>query len=320
MSAKRISVALLATTALLWSTLGIYIRLLADDFAILQQVYLRIAFAALFVGVIGVRQIRWYLLAQWHLNDWLLIVVRAAFLYLLGVSMTSVAFINGQYTTISLIKALPMTAVLGFLIFNERVTSKKLFYVSLSFIGAALLVVPDIVEVLSRSPDGEPDATNFGFTTFGYGELMGFLSIICFAFSHGARKWQRADINSWESTFFMFCATVPMMIIASWAAGDAPLVLQNLTSTTVLFALTASALINAIGLIIINYALGHLEIALFNNIIALQPAFGVVVGVLVYQDVITIWEGIGGLVIVASIIGMNRIQTYATDEENRDDK
>ena len=107
----------------------------------------------------------------------------------------------------------------------------------------------------------------------------------------------------------MFCATVPMMVVASWAVGDAPLVIERFTSTTILFALVSSALINAIGLIIINYALGHLEIALFNNLAALQPAFGVVVGVLVYQDVITIWEGLGGLVIVASIIGMNRVQT-----------
>lgn len=279
-----------------WSTLGVYIRILGQHFDIFQQVYLRVTMAAILVAMIGIRRIGWStLLQRMTIQEWRLIVLRTCAMYVLGVSLASVAFIGGEYSTISLIKALPLTAMIGVIIFREKLTQAKLLFVLLAFMGASLLVMPDLL----ASQPGER-------LNFGYFELVGFISAACLAFSNAARKWQRASINNWESTFLMFIVGIPILFIASLVSGETPLIVDKLMVPEVLFAIGMSGLLNAVGLVVINYALGHIEIVLSNNIFALQPVFGVVVGVLLYQDVITIWEILGGLIIVGSLLGMNQ--------------
>ena len=222
MSARNISVLLLVLNSLAWSTLGIYIRVLGEYFPILQQIYLRVILAGALVGLLGMRQIRWRtLLQRVDLRDWLLIIVRTSCMYLLGVGFSAIAYLSGEYSTVSLIKALPMAAIFGLLIFREPTTLLKLLFIFLSFLGALLLLLPEIGTAFSLA------ALNWGWA-----EAMAFLSVTFLAFSYGARKWQKADINNWESTFLMFMAGVPIIIVASWLMGEAPLAVENLCGAT----------------------------------------------------------------------------------------
>ena len=303
MSPRNLSILLLVVNALAWSTLGVYIRILGQHFAILQQIYLRVIVAGVLLFLLGYRQISWRRMVNLSGRDWLLIVMRTTTMYLFGVGLTSVAFLNGEYSTISLIRALPVTALFGFLIFRERVTRLKMLFMVLSALGASLLVVPDLF-----------GAAATGVLSLGYAEGVALLSACFFAFSYGARTWQRATINNWESTFLMFLTGFPILIVSSWLMGEPPLPVENILLPDVLFAAGLSGALNAIGLVVINYAMGHINIALTNNLFALQPMFGVFVGVLLYRDEITIWEILGGVVIIGSLVGMNQASVKSIEK------
>lgn len=296
MSVRTISIALLIFNSLAWSSLGIYIRILGNYFPNLQQVYLRVIVAGVLVAIFGARQIGWRTLwSRLGPADWGLIVVRTSFLYLLGVGLVTVAFIGGEYSTVSLLKALPFTAIFGFLVFQERITGPKILFMTLAFCGAFLLLVPDLQQSIS-----------VGSLTFGLNELLALLSAACIAFSHSARKWQKAQINNWEASLLMFVTCVPILFVGSLFLGEGLPSLENLAAGPALFAIGMSGLLNAIGLVVINYAMGNIDIVLANNIFALQPVFGVLVGVFYYREVTTIWDIIGGVIIVGSLLGMNQ--------------
>lgn len=296
MSVRTISIGLLIFNSLAWSSLGIYIRILGNYFPTLQQVYLRVFVAAVLVSVFGARQIGWStLFRRLAAGDWLLIIMRTTFLYLLGVGLVTVAFIGGEYSTVSLLKALPFTAIFGFLVFQETITRAKILFVMFAFLGAFLLLVPDLQQSL-----------RVGSLIFGLNEFVALLSAACIAFSHSARKWQRTKINNWESTFLMFITCVPILVVTSLLIGEGTPSIEQIVNPQALFAIGMSGILNAIGLVVINYALGNIDIVLANNIFALQPVFGVLVGVLYYREVTTIWDIIGGVIIVASLIGMNQ--------------
>jgi len=296
MSVRTISIGLLIFNSLAWSSLGVYIRILGDYFPTLQQVYLRVSVAAILVGIFGARQIGWRtLFSRLTVSDWLLIIVRTTFLYLLGVGLVTVAFIGGEYSTVSLLKALPFTAIFGFLVFQEKITGPKILFMLLAFFGAFLLLVPDLQQSI-----------RVGSLVLGVNELLALLSAACIAFSHAARKWQHAKINNWESTFLMFVTCMPLLIVASLLLGEGTPGLEQITNPQALFAVGMSGLLNAIGLVVINYALGNIDIVLANNIFALQPVFGVLVGVFYYREITTVWDIIGGVIIVGSLLGMNQ--------------
>lgn len=295
MSPRNLSILLLVVNSLAWSTLGVYIRILGQHFPVLQQIYLRVIVAAILVLILGYRQISWQRMGRLNGQDWLLIGVRTASMYLFGVGLTSVAFLNGEYSTISLIRALPITALFGFLIFREPATWLKILFMLLSGFGASLLLLSDLADVMST-----------GSLSMGQAEGLALLSSCFFAFSYGARSWQRANINNWESTFLMFLVGIPILIVSSWLIGEPPLPVERILLPDVLFAAGLSGALNAVGLVAINYAMGHINIALTNNLFALQPMFGVLVGVLLYRDDIHIWEIVGGAIIIGSLFGMNQ--------------
>lgn len=289
MSPRRIGITILVLTTISWSTMGIYIRMLAEHLSLFQQVYLRIAVAAFCLLLMGARHIRWHKIQQQSIADWLLLAVRSASMYLLGVGLVSIAYLEGEYSTISLIKALPFAAVLGFLLFKEKATAPKVLFVTLSLAGALMIIYADLAVSIAWSRS----------------ELLALISTFSLAFSYSARKWQSTALNNWESSFLMFVLAVLMLITTSWWTGETRIAVENILNPSALFALAMSGLLNALGLFAINYALGHIEIVLSNNIMALQPLCGVLVGVLFYQEVITAWEIAGGGIIIGSLIGMN---------------
>ena len=110
-----------------------------------------------------------------------------------------------------------------------------------------------------------------GNLSFGFNEFLALISAACLAFSHAMRKWQHASINNWESAFLMFLVSVPILVLVSILIGEPALNWQNVTEPEALFAMTMSGLLNAIGLVVINYALGHIDIVLSNNILRFSP-------------------------------------------------
>jgi drug/metabolite transporter (DMT)-like permease len=58
-----------------------------------------------------------------------------------------------------------------------------------------------------------------------------------------------------------------------------------------------------------NYGFEKVEAIIANNILILDSVFGIILGFLLYQEIPTIRELIGGIIIVISAVLMNIIKT-----------
>jgi len=172
----------LVLLALVFASMGLFARYLATGFLLFQQVYLRM-FAALVVGVIVFRkQIDFAKFKRVSAKDWAIIVLRAVCYSLFGIVLFTQAILVTKYANVSFIGALPMTAVLGFILMGEKFTWKKVFYILLAFIGVFLISVKDYSHLLN----------------WGRGEVLALISTVFFSISYVARKWQSNLLNNKE--------------------------------------------------------------------------------------------------------------------------
>ncbi|HSW96973.1 MAG TPA: DMT family transporter, partial [Candidatus Saccharimonadales bacterium] len=146
-SDRKKGIIALIILAFVFATMGIFVRFLQTDFTILQQTYLRI-FAAFVLGLILFRKdLNFSKLRKISKKEWGILVLRSVSLYLIGVTLLSQAYVSAKYTNVSFVGALPMTAILGFIVLREKVTVQKIAFVLLGFIGVAFIAVKDYSQV-----------------------------------------------------------------------------------------------------------------------------------------------------------------------------
>lgn len=138
--------AFLASAALMFSVamravMGVLARLLSMDMGVMEQVALRCLFGALILGCVGWRRIDWQGLRRAPVRDVWLLVLRGSAMFVVGMSLGTVAFIEGNYITTTLVLALPTTVLVSWLCFGESLSWRVMWLVLLSFVGV-LCIVP----------------------------------------------------------------------------------------------------------------------------------------------------------------------------------
>lgn len=73
--------------------------------------------------------------------------------------------------------------------------------------------------------------------------------------------------------------------------------------------LLLSALFNVVNLYLTNYGFQHVKAAVAGNILVLEVVFALLYGFLLFNEMPTLRESIGGLLIVASIYLVNKNET-----------
>lgn len=146
-------------------------------------------FAALVVGIIVFRKhIDFTKFKKIKFKDWYLIIFRAVCYSLFGITLFTQAIIITKYANVSFIAALPMVAILGFILLGEKFTWKKASLVLLAFIGVFLVAVKDYSHLFD----------------WGKGEILTLISTVFFSLSYIARKWQSNLLNNMELTVINF--------------------------------------------------------------------------------------------------------------------
>lgn len=106
----------LIVLAFIFASMGVFVRFLQTDFTIFQQTFLRIA-AAFFIGLVLFRKnLDFRKIKRISKREWLLLIFRSAALYLIAVTLISQAYTMAKYANVSFVSALPLTAVLGFIL------------------------------------------------------------------------------------------------------------------------------------------------------------------------------------------------------------
>lgn len=289
LSNKQKGIAALIGLAFSYASFGFFTRYFSASFGFFEQLYLRI-FAGLILGfLIFYKQINFSKLKKISLKEWLLLIFRSAAYYLLGAGMFNKAVLLTKISTVSFISSLPMTAILGFIILKEKVTSKKIIYIFLSFVGVVIISVKSFSNLL----------------VWGPGEVLALLSTTFVSLSIVFRRFQTKLLTNLEMTQIILAFATIFLLIASFTVKE-NLPIYN-WNWAIFFMIVLTGLANIGMIFFTNYGFEHVENSLASNILTLEMVFAVIIGFVIYKEIPTIKDLLGGILILFSVIQMNKI-------------
>jgi len=276
--------------AVVYGILPLLPRYLSTSFLLFQQVYLRMFAGFILSFLFFYKRIDFKKLKKIPAKEWGLLALRALVYYLLGVVLYTQALLLTKIGNVAFIQAIPMTAILGFIILRERPTFQKILLVFLSFIGVLIISAKDFSNIFA----------------LGKGELVALLSLFFVSLGLISRKWQSKMFNDSEvATFMLFFATI-FIFIGSIIKGEG-LPLNNWHLGVVL-ALSLGGFLNVGVSFLMNYGFARISAVLASNIIALDPLFASVFAFLIFREMLIAKEILGGIVIIFSAVSMNWLE------------
>lgn len=289
-SARRKGVLSLVLLALVFASMGLFARYLATGFLLFQQVYLRM-FSAFIIGlVVFKKDLNFSKFKKLPLKEWSIIVLRAVSFSLFGIILFTQAIIITKYSNVSFISALPTTALLGFILLKEKFNFKKLAFVLVAFAGILLISVNDFSNILNWDRGG----------------LLTLISTVFFSLSYVARKWQTDLLNNKELTVANFFVASLVVFSVSIFKGDGlPVFGWN---WGLAMAVIGAGIFNIANVFLTNYGFQKVEAVLASNILTLESVFAIFLGFLFYREVPLVKEFVGGLIIIFSVIGINKME------------
>ena len=160
----------------------------------------------------------------------------------------------------------------------------------LAYIGVVIISVKDLSSPLS----------------FGRGELLSLISSAAFSLSYVARKWQSDYLSDKEiSQILLFVGTL-VLFMASFLKGEG--LPQISWQGVALLSIFLTGLFNAINIFLINFGFKNVKVVLASNILTLEAIFALILAFIFYKELPTLREFFGGILIIGSVIQMNRLK------------
>lgn len=220
-------------------------------------------------------------------KEWMIIFYIALFNVVLHHILIAVGLRNTSGVNTSLILGTGplLTMVLAILLLGRRVSKWRLLGFIIGFIG-----------IIITSSSG------LGFTGISFGDLMIFLGVLVQAFSFILISKLDADFDPRLITGYMLLVGSIFIFLTSLVFQNDVIQLSSLFSWKLGFVFLFSALLcTAFGHMSYNYAIkkvGPAESAIFIN---LNTLFAVIGSVIFLNEVITLYHGIGFLLILCGV-------------------
>lgn len=210
--------------------------------------------------------------------------------YLLGASLYRESLTLTKISNVTFIQSIPFAAVFGFILFKEKFTFKKLLLLLVAYLGVLLIAVKDYSSIF----------------TIGKGELFSLVSSALFSLSYVSRKWQTDFLNDKEITQILLFVGTIVLFIASLINGES---LPTLNwQGVLLLSIFFTGFFNTINIFLINYGFKKVQAVLASNILTLESIFALILAFIFYRELPNLKELFGGVLIVGSVIQMNRLE------------
>ncbi|MCL1990603.1 MAG: DMT family transporter [Defluviitaleaceae bacterium] len=277
--------------SLISASMGIFMRTLGQELQLFQQLSFRLSAAFLVTILLFYKDIDYEKLKKMTNRDWTVTSSRTLFMYLFGISSVTIAFIrSSNYGNISFILALPMVAILGVLILKEKMTLIKALLILLSFIGVVIISVDSFANI----------------TNWDISSLFALVGTTSMAMNAILRNKHTNLLNDKEIAALMLFIAAFITTLISFLLGER--ISSVNWSLNLIFMIMLAGLFNALIIFFINYGYSKVNPLTANNIVATQSLFGVLIGIVFYQEVIGIREIIGGTFIILSVIAFNKLR------------
>lgn len=274
--------------AMVYAGTGVVTRSLDAYFTIAQQLILRILIAFVLVLIFFHKQIHLEKLKKISSKEWALIIVRSLASFVFGAMLWVKASTMTKLANLAFIDSLPLTAAITFLFAAEKVTAKKIIYLLLSVLGVLILSLKDYSNLFS----------------FGPGELLVLLSGFFFAFRNFSRRWHTTLLNDIEISMLMFLISLLPLFLISIIWGETWM--MPALDGKLMLLLLVGGVVMAFNLVLTNYGFANVPAVLGNNLLNLEAMFGIIFGFLFFSEMVSFKELVGGVLIVFSVIKMNK--------------
>lgn len=302
-SARTLGIAALFVLVLIYGITPVMARFFSSHLGVYEQWYLRFFVAACVMALFFRKNIRFRKLLTHSRYEIWLAVVRGA----LGLGVGAILYaLSTKYTTIGSVTAMqivPFTAVFGVVLLRERLGFSRALLIGVSFVGAFLVAVQDIANL-----------------RFGFGELLSLISGAFFSLSFVLRRKQTGEMNNYELAFMAtlvgMCINYLMAVITTGhflptqVGGSVGLMFWCLL-------LTAGVLSAAMNMLS-NYGFEQVRATTASIIMNMELVFGVVLGYLVYREVLTVRQTVGALVILLASSIAAYLEAKQVPEQNID--
>jgi len=290
---RQLSIGFLVIVAASYTLLSVGSRLLAEGFPPMTQVYMRIGIAVVALGIFFRKNLRPAHILQTPVSDLWILFTMGTIGYSIAVYFVTLGALNAKLVNVAVIFAsVPFFSYLYSFIFL-----KKSFDAKLTLLLCCSLVGIGLVATKSYLPRLE---------AFGSGEFFTLIATATMAWFFVGRKLLSAHLNTQEITIMvMGIAAISGWILAIFRGETFSLTaFQN---PHVLTGLAIGGLMNVIVNPIEIYAFKHLDAVFGSQILLLENVFALLLGFILYGEIITPPEILGGLIVVCCVAVANKI-------------
>ncbi len=281
----------LVTVALFYGITAVLARYLATGSGVFEQWYLRYGIAFISALIIFHGRLDFGKFRRLPKAEWQILIFRSLVGGVAAVGLYTLAAQNAKIGAVAFMQAVPTLSALGILLMHEKLTAPKAGLIALSFVGVIIAAVENPHDLMSLN----------------IGEIYSLISGALFSLFFITRKWHTGALNNQEITL----ATLGLSAVANYLLS---LVLYHRLfpdtsgwSPFFVVVLLVAGIMGVANIFLLNFGFERVSGIIAGNIMNLEQLFGPIFGFIFYGEVLTGRELIGGIIIVAAAIGMNRL-------------
>lgn len=283
--------AALAILALIFGLTAVFARYLSGGAQLFEQWYLRYGIMTVLSVLIFYKHISFRKFLHLPGKEWAIILFRTCIGSVLAVALYTLAAQQAKIGVVAFMQVIPSTALLGILLFHEKISRARAVTIFLAFIGASLVVVKSAGDLADLN----------------MGAVWSFISGILFSLQFVTRKWHSKALNNQELTIaiigvgFVINYLVSLVLYHRWFVETAH------WNTQFLLVLFVAACCGVANIFLVNYGFERVSAVIASNILALEQVFGAVFGFMMYRETLSLREIIGGFVILVAVVATNQL-------------
>lgn len=294
---KNISTHNLAIVSLIgvsagYTLLSISARLLNEGFEEMTQVYMRIAFGAIFAILLFRKKLRWNHILHMPSKDKAILLSMGTLGYAIAVYFITLGSINAKLVDVAVIFAsVPFFSYLyAFLFLRKPIDMKLICLLALSVLGIMFVATKSFVPQIE---------------SFGKGEYFTLLATATMAWFYVGRKVLSNHLNNSEITVVvMLIAAITAFLFAQ--IRHETFLLSAFTNPNVILGLFIGAGMNIFANYAEAFAFNYLDAVVGSQIFLLENVFSLIAGFFFYNEIVTSPEIVGGLIIIGSVYFANK--------------
>lgn len=291
---RTLAVGSLILVAASYMFLNVATRLMAQGFQPMTQVYVRIALGTIVLMVLLRDKLRWRHMVRLPFRDVWIVLTMGTIGFSVGVYFITLGALNAKLINVSVIFAsVPFfTYIYSYLFLKKTINEKLIVLLVLSAIGIAFVATKSFIPKLE---------------SFGIGEWFTLLATATMAWFYVGRKALSNHLNTSEITILVMIVAVISGWFFALIRGET-FQLIAFTNPNVLIGLAIGGGINALINPIEIFAFKHLDAVLGSQILLLENVFSLIFGYLIYAEMVSFPEIIGGLIIIGSVYLANKLK------------